>query len=329
MRLDKIDLNLFVVFDAVYRERNVTRVAQRLHLTQPAVSNALGRLRQTFDDPLFIRKSGGMIPTPRAEQLGKHLPAVLEAVQDMIRPVEFDPLSFEGEFELMIQGHMGVWIVPLLLSRLEKTAPGIRLTSFSTIDEPLERLAAGELDLVLHAELRDYPDDYQLATLGYASPVLLARKGHPLEGQELTWEALEQYPHIRLHIPELADIQFQEEITGLEHSTFLQREQELVPKVRTDHLYTAIQVVLSTDYLFPAPPLFMQQDKLAGNLIALTLPEGEQLSLKYVMVSHRRIENSPAHRFLQAEILTVIEDFRHEYGLPSLQDLRRERKLSY
>jgi DNA-binding transcriptional LysR family regulator len=327
--LGRLDMNLLVALEALLEERNVSKAAERLFITQSAMSKTLGRLRELFDDPLFIRKSGGMVPTPRAEQLGRHLPGVLLAVQDMIRPVEFDPLNFDGEFELMIQGHMGVWVLPLLLKRLEQTAPGVRLSTLSTAEDPLQMLASGELDLVLHAEHREYPPEYRLTTLGYAAPVLLARRGHPLEGMELTWDKLEQYPHIRLHIPELADIQFQGELTGLEDSAFLQHEKDVVPKVRTDHLYTAIQLVLSSDYLFPAPPLFMEQDQLARNLISLPLPEGEELTLKYVMVSHCRIESSPAHRFLQGEILAVIENFRHQYGLPALEDLRRQRNLSY
>ena len=327
--LGRLDMNLLVALEALLEERNVSRAAERLFVTQSAMSKTLGRLREVFDDPLFIRQSGGMVPTPRAEQLARHLPAVLQAVQDMIQPVDFDPLAFEGEFELMVQGHMGVWIVPLLLGRLERTAPGVRLTSLSTVEDPLGLLANCELDLVLHAEHRSYPPEYRLTTLGYAAPVLLARKGHPLEGSELTWELLEQFPHVRLRIPEFDDIRFQEELVGLENSSFLERERELVPKIRTDHLYTAIQVVLATDHLFPAPPLFMEQDKLARNLIALPLPEGEQLSLKYVMVNHQRTDNSPAHRFLQGELLAVIEDFRHEYALPSLDELRRARNLSY
>jgi DNA-binding transcriptional LysR family regulator len=322
-------MNLLVALEALLEERNVSRAAERLFVTQSAMSKTLGRLREVFDDPLFIRQSGGMVPTPRAEQLGRHLPAVLLAVQDMIQPVDFDPLAFEGEFELMVQGHMGVWIVPLLLRRLEQTAPGVRLTSLSTVEDPLGLLANGELDLVLHAEHRSYPPGYRLTTLGYAAPVLLARKGHPLEGRELTWDLLERFPHVRLRIPEFDDIRFQEELVGLENSSFLERERAVVPKIRTDHLYTAIQVVLATDYLFPAPPLFMEQDKLALNLVALPLPEGEQLSLKYVMVNHQRIDNSPAHRFLQGELLAVIEDFRSEYALPSLEELRRARNLSY
>jgi len=102
-----------------------------------------------------------------------------------------------------------------------------------------------------------------------------------------------------------------------------------VPQVQTDHLYTALRIVLTSDYLFPAPPLFMEQEDLARELIALPLPGGEQITLKYVMVNHERIEHSAAHQFLRGEILQVIEHFRHKYGLPCLDDLRAQRNLPY
>ena len=327
--LGRLDMNLLVALEALLEERNVSKAAQRLFISQSAMSKTLGRLRDLFDDPLFIRKASGMVPTPRAEQLAGHLPQVLEAVQAMIRPVEFDPLVFDGEFELLVQGHIGVWVIPLLLERLRETAPQLRLRTVASVDEPLEKLATGELDFVLHAEHQDYPTGFRLTTLGYATPSLLARKGHPLEGSEVTWEQLHQYPHVRLIMPEMEAIKFQGLTQSFEESEFLRRQSEFVPHLRTDHLYTAIRVVLSSDYLFPAPPLFMEQGELAGELIALPLPEGEQLTVKFVMVSHERIQHSPSHEFLRAEILEVVERFRHRYGLPCLEDLRAQRNLAY
>ena len=327
--LGRLDLNLLVALEALLEERNVSKAAQRLFITQSAMSKTLGRLRELFDDPLFIRKSSGMIPTPRAQQLGEYLPQVLQAVQDMIQPVEFDPLTYDGEFQLMIQGHMGVWILPQLLERLRATAPSIRLRTLSTCQQPMAMMAGGELDFVLHAEHKNYPADFRLTTLGYAPPVLLARKGHPLEGKPLTWELLLQYPQVHLIIPELADIQFQGERSSREDSEILRREAEMAPQLQTDHLYTAVRVVLTSDYLFPAPPLFMEQDELARELIALPWPEGEEIVIKYVMVSHERLQHSPAHEFLRSEILQVIECFRHKYGLPCLEDLRTRRNLPY
>ena len=92
---------------------------------------------------------------------------------------------------------------------------------------------------------------------------------------------------------------------------------------------TAIRVVLESDYVFPAPPLFMEAEELARELIALPLPDEEELSISYVLVSHRRVERSGLHRFLQAEILHVVDEFRLRMALPPLEEMKRARKLSY
>jgi DNA-binding transcriptional LysR family regulator len=327
--LGRLDLNLLVALEALLEERNVSKAAQRLFITQSAMSKTLGRLRELFDDPLFIRKSSGMQPTPRARELARHLPGVLQAVQAMVQPGEFDPLTFDGEFNLMVQGHMGVWILPRLLERLWVTAPNMRLRTLSTCETPMDKIADGELDFLLHAEHKQYPPGIKLATLGFAPPVLLARKGHPLEGKDLTWDMVVEYPHVRLIIEELADIDFRIERGGDEEPEFFRREREVVPHLRTDHLYTAVRVVLASDYLFPAPPLFMEQDDLAGELIALPWPGDEDISVKYVLVNHERNDHSAAHEFLGGEILSVIEEFRQQYDLPSLQDMRAQRNLPY
>ncbi len=102
--LGRLDLNLLVALEALLEERSVSKAAERLFISQSAMSKTLGRLRELFDDPLFIRKAGGMVPTPRAEQVAGHLPQVLQAVQEMIRPADFDPLTFDGEFTVMAQG---------------------------------------------------------------------------------------------------------------------------------------------------------------------------------------------------------------------------------
>lgn len=323
--LGRLDLNLLVALEALLEERNVSRAAERLFVSQSAMSKTLGRLRNLFDDPLFIRKGAGMIPTPRAEQLAQQLPQVLQSVQAMIQPVDFDPQTYEGEFGLLVQGHMGVWLLPLLLTRLGETAPGIRLRTIAAADDPFTLLAGGELDFALHAERRSYPAEFRITTLGYASPVLLAREGHPLQGCEPTWQQIEEYPHVRLIIPELPEIRFE----GQSESPFIQRERDVVPVLSTDHLYSAIQVVRQSDCLLPAPPLFMQQDDLAKDLIALPLPGGEQLTIKYVLAGHERVAHSAPHDFLRGEIIQLIEAFRSRYNLPGLEELRARKNLPH
>lgn len=323
--LGRLDLNLLVALEALLEERNVSRAAQRLFITQSAMSKTLGRLRQLFGDPLFVRSGSSMIPTPRAEQLATQLPQVLLAVQDMFAQASFDPLTYAGQFNLLVQGHMGVWLLPLLLERLEQQAPHIRLSTLSRVEDPFGQLSNGKLDFLLHAERQSYPGDLRLTTIGYAPPTLLARKGHPLEGKKITWETALQYPHVQLSLDELADIQFH----TARNSQFMQRVKELEPTLQTDQLYTAVQVVRHSDYLFPAPPLFMEQDDISKELIALQLPEGEDVTVKYVMVNHDRVTRSAPHDFLYRLMIEVIDAFRARYNLPPLEQLRELRKLKY
>ena len=323
--LHGLDLNLLVALEAMLEERSVSKAAERLFVTQSAMSKTLGRLRELFDDPLFIRKAPGMVPTPRAEQLAEHLPQILQNVHAIVQPVEFDPLTYDGKLRLLLERDMGVWVMPMLLKRLRETAPKLLLRTISDAESPLEMLANGELDFILQGEHENYPENYRLITLGYAPPRLLARKGHPLEGKELTWDMLLQYPQVQLVIPELGEIHFQTP----EDSALVKRVTAVVPQLRTDHLYTAIRVVLTSDYVFPAPPLFLVEDNLARGLVALNLPGVENVTITYVMVSHQRVEHSPAHEFLRGEILAVIDHFRQQHGLPWLADLRAQRKLPY
>ncbi len=323
--LGRLDLNLLVALEALIEEGSVSRAAERLFITQSAMSKTLGRLRELFDDPLFVRKGAGMQPTPRAEQLAQELPRVLLAVQDMLAPLTFDPLSYEGEFNLLVQGHMGLWLMPMLVSQLRQRAPHIRLSALTRMDKPFEALKNGKLDFILQAELHKYPADLRLTTLGYAPPLLLARKGHPLEGRKVKWEEILTFPHVQLVLDELADIHF---LTG-ETSSFLHHMASAVPELRTDQLLTAIQVVRNSDYLFPAPPLFLEQADMGMELVALPLPEDEQVNLKYVMVNHQRVNTSAAHDFLYQEILSVIDCFRVKYGLCTLARLREIRDLEY
>ncbi len=323
--LGRLDLNLLVALEALLEERNVSKAAARLYITQSAMSKTLGRLRELFDDPLFVRQSGGMIPTPRAEQLGRHLPEVLQAVQIMVQPPQFDPLEYRGEFTLLVQGHTGVWAMPRLLERLGKTAPGIRLRAVSYLDNQTASLASGEVDFLFQAARTHYPPELHLTTLGFAPPMLLARSGHPLENEEMTWEKVLQYPQVSLLLSEIAEIEF---ITGA-NSLFLQHEAQFEPHLETDSLFTAIQTVLRSDCLFPAPPLFLEEEELAGGLIALPLPDDEEVTLRYVLVQHERVLNSPPHQFLYGEIIAVTNDFRSDYGLPRLEEMRAQRNLDY
>ena len=204
-------------------------------------------------------------------------------------------------------------------------APQLRLSALTRVDNPFEQLNNGKLDFIVQAELQAYPADLRLTTVGYAPPLLLARRGHPLEGKEFTWEQALGYPHVQLVIDALADIHFMTD----KNSSFIRHMATAIPHLRTDQLLTAIQVVSHTDFLFPAPPLLLEQADISAEVIALPLPEGEQVTLRYVMVNHQRVNTSAPHDFLYRQILQVVDDFRKKNRLPSLARLRSEQKLAY
>lgn len=189
MRLEKIDLNLFVVLDAVYRERNVTRVAQRLHLTQPAVSNALGRLRQTFDDPLFVRTPEGMQPTPLADSIIADVRKALGLLRDsVVDNAHFDPSASTKRYRLGMNELAQMLVLPQLQARVSREAPLAGLQCYY-VDRAtaLEELKSGGLDLVLEVpqagarELSHRP-------LGELPYVVAMRPGHPLAAGPLSMD---------------------------------------------------------------------------------------------------------------------------------------------
>ena len=153
VRLEKVDLNLFVVFDAIYRERSVTKVAVLLNLTQPAVSNALSRLRDTFDDPLFIRTPNGMAPTPVADSVVADVRSALALLdQSVAVNARFDPMLSEKVFNLGMNDLAESLLLPHLHAAIKTTAPKIALTSYYVAREvATEDLRSGGIDLLIDA----------------------------------------------------------------------------------------------------------------------------------------------------------------------------------
>lgn len=133
MRPSKVDLNLFVVFEAVYRTRNLTRAAELLFITQPAVSNALARMRKAFDDPLFVSTPAGMTPTPVSENIIGRAREALQLLDSSTHAGErFDPASSQRTFRLSMNDLTETMLLPALEEVLQRLAPGIRIESYCT-----------------------------------------------------------------------------------------------------------------------------------------------------------------------------------------------------
>lgn len=147
----RIDLNLLTVLLVLYREGSVSRAAEKLHLGQPAVSNALARLRDMFDDPLFVRTAAGMTPTPRAETLVAALGPMMEQMQQVLfQPPSFTPATATHVFRLGMSDWVERWLMPELQACLSRDAPGITLqVSASDPFRDGEQLLQREFDLAI------------------------------------------------------------------------------------------------------------------------------------------------------------------------------------
>jgi len=199
MKLTQIDLNLFVVFDTVYAERNLTRAAERLAITQPAVSNSLTRLRRSLKDPLFVRSNTGMQPTAFAESIAGHVKDALQTLQVAAQPPElFDPAKSDRAFVISTLDFFGATVLPKICQTLRKEAPNATLQSSTTKRAELpQALERGHIDLAIDIPL---PDTSHL--IGHSlikdNYVCVVRQGHPAANQELT---LDDYINLNhLHV---------------------------------------------------------------------------------------------------------------------------------
>lgn len=199
MNLSRLDLNLFIVFDAIYAQQSLTRAAEVLHVTQPAVSNSLARLRSLFDDPLFVRSPGGVRPTPLARQLIEPVRQALATLNDCVSArLDFDPAQAEQAFRIHATEQAEYGVVPALLERLTQVAPAVRLeVVFMNRRDVALALASGDLHLALDAPLLNHPELVS-RPLHSDRYVCAFRNAHPLATQPFTLEAYLAAQHVHV-----------------------------------------------------------------------------------------------------------------------------------
>ena len=151
MNISRVDLNLLVYLDVLLRECNVTRAAEELGISQPAMSNGLRRLRDLFDDPLLVRTSDGMTPTKRASELQPLVRDVLVAAEQAVLPkTDFDALSSERIFRIMASDYTEATLMPALMKKLREQGPGIRLDIMTPSDVSFHDVERGKVDLIIN-----------------------------------------------------------------------------------------------------------------------------------------------------------------------------------
>lgn len=200
MRFKGLDLNLIVAFEALMSDRSVSRAAQRLNLSQPAMSNALARLRSYFGDELLIARNKRMYPTPFAETLLPQVRQALETMEGVIATSRhFDPATTNRTFRIMTSDYIATSVLFPIVTRLSATAPGVRIELLLPSPRRIELLESGGIDLLITLQeyvtpelpsQRLFEDEYRL----------VGRTGHPALSGETTLAAMLAYDHVHVAI---------------------------------------------------------------------------------------------------------------------------------
>lgn len=296
MRLEKVDLNLFIVFDAIYRERSVTKVSQLLNLTQPAVSNALSRLRQTFNDQLFTRSPNGMMPTAVADNVIGDVRTALELLGGSIGTnARFDPAITQKTFKLGMNDLSEYLLLPTLMQQLSKQAPNAFITSYY-LDrkKATDDLKSGALDLMVDAASY-HVDTLCQQSLGKLEYVVAMWSNHPLAnlGRAMT---LEQYlSSAHLHVSSRRDGKGQMDIAlqALGHVRNI--------TMRVQNYQVAASVIEQNDLLMTVPAIFAQTKQL--HCCALPF-EVEPLPLN--LYWHKSAAQDPANMWMRHCVEEII-----------------------
>lgn len=179
MNISKIDLNLLVYLDVLLREKNVTRAADQLSITQPAMSNGLKRLRELFSDPILVRTSEGMMPTARALELQPIVRDVLSKLEATIQPeTEFDPASSNRTFRIMSSDYAETTLIAKVLGELRLQAPSVTLDIVTPSDVSFHDVELGKVDMAIN-RFEELPMSFHQKVIWYDTFSCMVNKSHP------------------------------------------------------------------------------------------------------------------------------------------------------
>jgi len=291
MSLKKCDLNLFLVFDTIYSERNLTQAAKVLAITQPAVSNALARLRKLFNDELFVRTARGMLPTPVADGIAQNVSDALGLLNaSFMEREEFYPALAERIYQFSMTDLAEDLVLPRLIPYFQQHAPGVALQSYYVKrTELLRNLARGEIDFAV-----DIPivEDSQLChqSLTVDDYVCVVRHGHPALQQELTLERFMALQHV--HVSSRRKGLGQIDVALLKHGC----ERRIM--LRVQHYRVAAAIVETTDLALSVPRYLAVKYDLEILPLPFAVPK-----LDFHLYWHKHSDSDASHRWLR-EVMT-------------------------
>jgi DNA-binding transcriptional LysR family regulator len=294
-----IDFNLFVVLEAIFVEGSVTRAADKLNLSQPAISHALARLRELFGDPLFVRRGNSMVPTPLTRNNIDAIRAALRSLElTLLETRQFDPARAAKRLALCIPSSMEEALLPRLVSRIAASAPHIDLVTNRSERQRLEsRLEAGVFDIAIDVLLQ-HSEEVRHQRVLRERLVVMARRGHPQlrPGFDLATYLQQQHLLIstRREGPGIADVELSR--LGLERHI----------RLRCQQTSAAGQIVAASDLVLTMLEYDAQAMNVCFDHQILPLPIATE-PIDLYLYWHGSVDSDPANRWLRAELIAVCE----------------------
>ena len=306
MSFRTFDLNLLRIFDAIMTEQNLTRAAERLATTQPAVSNALKRLRETLDDELLMRTAHGMKPTARAEELWPAVRSALSSLEAAIAPENFDVSETQATFRLAMADSTASLLLPRLVRAIKQEAPGldIRMLPLTTRD-PRAMLLQSDIDMAIG----NFPGVVSQLSGGQTSvsairhqrlysseSVCIMRKDHPLAQGELTVDSYCSAHH--------ALVSFSGRAHGPADEALAAMGRQRRIALTVNQFYTVGRVVAGTDLISVVPRHLVASTGVIESLVAKELPF--TLPVVHVdMLWHERDTRNPSHKWIRGQFAGI------------------------
>ncbi len=295
MELARLDLNLLLVFHHLLREKRVSAVAAVLGMSQPAVSSALGRLRSSLGDALFLRTQRGMVPTPYALQLAEPVALALDALQQALNVrASFDAATSQRNFTLAMTDVGEMYFLPVLMDALAQAAPGVTLNVVAVTGASLkDDMASGRTDLALGLLPQLQAGFYQQAL--FRQPyVCLMRQSHPLaSAPTLGLADFAQASHVRVIAAGTGHGRVDE---ALERQGLQRRIRLTVP-----HFVALGDVLGHSDLIATVPERFAQRVTHPFGLTTRPLPLGLDDSAIH-QFWHARLHQDPGHQWLRQQV---------------------------
>jgi len=290
------NLNLFVAFDALIAHGNVSRAARQVGVTQSAMSNSLRNLRALLGDPLFLRTSRGITPTPRARELAPPVREALRLLERTLGPVAFDPATSTRTFTLMASDYVEFVLLPRLVAHVAQRAPAVQLRMLPWgLQQVPDELARGDADLML-GFYDKVPAHHREELLFEERYACIVRKGHPRVRGRLTLKTYVALQHVMVTQTAGATSGIDRALAALGHTRNV--------SLRVSHFLNVPTLVASTDY---AAALSRRVAEPFAKLLPLQIfePPLELRISRVGMVWHESLDEDPAQRWMRAAVTQV------------------------